>query len=113
MSEPEVPTGPLVRTAPEVAEVTGASPDLPQHIGRYRVERVLGRGGFGVVWLAHDDQLHRAVAIKVPHRERVSASEDAEAYLAEARILASLDHPHIVPVHDVGTTEDGLPFVVS
>jgi formylglycine-generating enzyme required for sulfatase activity/predicted Ser/Thr protein kinase len=82
-------------------------------IGRYRVERLLGKGGFGAVYLAHDDQLHRPVAIKVPHRERISAPEAAEAYMAEARILASLDHPHIVPVFDVGTTEGGLPFVVS
>jgi predicted Ser/Thr protein kinase len=82
-------------------------------LGRYRVERVLGRGGFGVVYLAHDDQLHRQVAIKVPHRERISSPQDAEAYLAEARILASLDHPHVVPVYDVGSTEDSLPFVVS
>jgi len=89
------------------------TPGLPSMIGRYRVERLLGKGAFGKVYLAHDDQLHRHVAIKVPHRERISCPEDVEEYLAEARILASLDHSHIVPVHDVGTTEDGLPFVVS
>src|SRR3954453_10300769 len=85
----------------------------PQRIGRYRVERVLGEGGFGRVYLAHDDQLHRRVAIKVPHPQRIARPEDAETYLAEARTLASLDHPHIVPVHDVGTSDDGLCFVVS
>ncbi len=85
----------------------------PRPIGRYRVERVLGRGGFGVVYLAHDDQLRRPVAIKVPHRERVAGCQEVEAYLAEARILAGLDHPHIVPVFDVGTTDEGVPFVVS
>ena len=63
--------------------------------------------------LAHDDDLDRPVAIKVPRPERVSRPEDVEAYLDEARILASLDHPHIVPVHDVGRTDDGLCFVVS
>jgi serine/threonine protein kinase/formylglycine-generating enzyme required for sulfatase activity len=86
---------------------------LPSHIGRYRVERLLGEGGFGRVYLAHDDQLLRPVAIKVPRPERVSQPGDAECYLAEARILAGLDHPYIVPVHDFGQTEDGLPFVVS
>ena len=82
-------------------------------IGRYRVISVLGEGGFGRVYLAHDDQLDRSVAIKVPRRDRISRPEDADAYLAEARVLASLDHPHIVPVHDVGTTDDGLCYVVS
>ena len=81
--------------------------DLPERIGRYRIERLLGEGGFGRVYLAHDDELDRPVAIKVPHPERVSRPEDVEAYLAEARILASLDHPHIVPVYDVGRTDDG------
>ena len=85
----------------------------PAQIGRYRVISVLGEGGFGRVYLAHDDQLDRSVAIKVPRRDRISRPEDADAYLAEARVLASLDHPHIVPVHDVGTTDDGLCYVVS
>ena len=46
-------------------------------------------------------------------RRRISRPKDIEAYLNEARILASLDHPHIVPVYDVGRTDDGLCFVVS
>src|ERR1700733_11318449 len=75
-------------------------PDHPQQIGRYRIEKVLGKGGFGRVYLAYDDQLNRAVAIKVPRPDRHSCLEDAEEYLAEARVLASLDHPNIVPVHD-------------
>src|SRR5208283_2997219 len=73
----------------------------------------LGTGGFGEVFQAFDDDLDRPVAIKVPRPERVSQPEDIEAYLNEARIVASLDHPHIVPVYDVGRTEDGLCFVVS
>jgi serine/threonine protein kinase/formylglycine-generating enzyme required for sulfatase activity len=77
------------------------------------VERVLGKGGFGIVYLAHDDQLQRLVAIKVPHRKLVSRPEDAEAYLTEARTVASLDHPNIVPVHDVGSTKQFPCYVVS
>jgi serine/threonine protein kinase/formylglycine-generating enzyme required for sulfatase activity len=65
------------------------------------------------VYLAHDDELNRPVAIKVPHRGRVFCPEDLEAYIAEARIVASLDHPNIVPVYHVGQTEDGLCYVVS
>ena len=86
---------------------------LPATIGRYRVIRLLGQGGFGRVYLAHDDDLDRPVAIKVPNPERVAGPEDVEAYLAEARVLAKLDHPHIVPVYDVGRTDDGLCYVVS
>src|SRR5215469_12122233 len=77
----------------------------PQHVGRYRVERILGQGGFCLVYLAHDDQLQRPVAVKVPHRRLVSGLEDAQAYLTEARTVANLDHPNIVPVHDVGSTD--------
>ena len=85
----------------------------PSKIGRYRIIRRLGQGGFGRVYLAHDDDLDRPVAIKVPNPERITHPEDVEAFLVEARILAKLDHPHIVPVFDVGRTEDGLCFVVS
>jgi formylglycine-generating enzyme required for sulfatase activity/tRNA A-37 threonylcarbamoyl transferase component Bud32 len=87
--------------------------DVPARLGRYRITATLGAGGFGVVYKGRDDELRRDVAIKVPRRERVSRPEDVEAYLAEARTVAGLDHPHIVPVYDVGRTEDGLCFVVS
>src|SRR5262249_33964571 len=85
----------------------------PQCIGRYRIEGVLGEGGFGFVYLAHDEQLSRPVAIKVPHPRLVAQAGDAEAYLTEARTVANLDHPHIVPVYDVGSTEDCPCYVVS
>src|SRR6202011_735329 len=70
-------------------------------------------GGFGLVYLAHDDQLKRLVAIKVPHRKLVDRPEVAQAYLAEPRTVANLDHPNIVLVHDVGSTEDCPCYVVS
>jgi serine/threonine protein kinase len=85
----------------------------PGRIGRYRIVQRLGQGGFGRVYLAYDEDLDRRVAVKVPNPERISHPEDVEVYLDEARILARLDHPNIVPVHDVGRTEDGLCFVVS
>src|SRR5262245_4049114 len=90
----------------EVQFVPTDSPPQPQRIGRYRIERVLGQGGFGLVYLAHDEQLARPVAIKVPHAHLVAEAGDAAAYLAEARTVANLDHPSLVPVYDVGSTED-------
>ncbi len=86
---------------------------MPSRLGRYRITATLGSGGFGVVYKGHDDELRRDVAIKVPHPERIAKAEDAAAYLAEARALASLDHPHIVPVYDVGRSDTGLCYVVS
>ena len=85
----------------------------PREIGRYRVIRRLGEGGFGRVYLARDDELDRPVAVKVPNPMRVARAGDVEIYLAEARALAKLDHANIVPVYDVGRTDDGLCYVVS
>jgi eukaryotic-like serine/threonine-protein kinase len=106
-------TAPWIGGSP--TQTKGQSPvfeevPVPERIGRYRIDRVLGCGGFATVYLGYDEDLQRRVAVKVPHPERVA---DAEAYLTEARILARLDHANIVPVHDVGRTADGLCFVVS
>ena len=112
MNDPER-TGTYQPGATETVAADVPPGEHPQHIGRYRVERLLGQGGFGLVYLAHDDQLQRLVAIKVPHPERVETPEDAQAYLTEARTVANLDHPNIVPVFDVGSTEDYPCFIVS
>jgi serine/threonine protein kinase len=100
-----------LRTDPD--GVTRPGRATPRSIGRYRVERLLGSGGFGHVYLAYDDQLSRLVAVKVPRPECFAQARHAERYLAEARALAQLDHPNIVPVHDYGLTDAGLPFIVS
>ena len=94
--------------APETATSEG-----PPRLGRYRLVGKLGSGGFGTVYRGYDDELRRDVAVKAPHRHRIAAPADAEAYLAEARAVAGLDHPHIVPVFDLGRADDGLCFVVS
>lgn len=82
-------------------------------IGRYRLERLLGAGGFGRVYLARDEELARYVALKLPHPHRVVEQGDIEDYLAEARLVAALDHVAIVPVYDVGRTGDDRCYVVS
>jgi serine/threonine protein kinase/formylglycine-generating enzyme required for sulfatase activity len=100
-------------TEPTAAVPAGSDASIPRQLGRYRVTERLGSGSFGSVYKGHDDDLRRAVAIKVPHPQRLASAQDAEAYLNEARVLAHLDHPAIVPVYDVGRTGDGVCYVVS
>jgi tetratricopeptide (TPR) repeat protein len=80
-------------------------------LGHYRVSRLIGSGGMGEVYLAHDTVLGRDVAIKF-----LSAAETAERLrdrlLQEARAVASLDHPCICPVYDVGVDPDGRGYMV-
>lgn len=84
---------------------------IPDSIGRYIVRDILGEGGFGIVYLARDEELNRLVAVKVPHRYLLK--DDGESWLEEARLVAALDHENIVPLYDVGRTEDGGVFMVS
>jgi len=85
----------------------------PGSFGKFRILRILGDGGFGRVYLAFDEELRRSVAIKVPHEYRISSQRDVDVYFDEARILASLDHPAIVPVFDFGRTDDGRCYCVT
>src|SRR6476660_599318 len=78
---------------------------------QYRLERELGRGGMGVVFLATDTTLDRRVAIKVVHPELAAHQSIVRRFLAEARTIARLRHPNIVAVHTTGTA-DGLLYYV-
>ena len=80
--------------------------------GRYVVLEKLGVGGFATVYRAFDQSLQRDVAVKVPHAHRAK-DYDLDAYLNEARLVAKLDHPGIVPVYDAGRSPDGVCYVVS
>jgi WD40 repeat protein len=71
-------------------------------VGRFQVLRELGRGGFGVVLLAHDPLLGREVAVKVPRADVLVTPELRARFHREARAAAGLDHPNLVPVHEVG-----------
>ena len=77
---------------------------------RYQIERELGRGGMATVLLARDPRHERRVAIKVLHPE-LSAILGAERFLAEIRLTANLQHPHILPLFDSGVV-DGQPYYV-
>lgn len=79
--------------------------------GRYRVERTLGRGGMAAVYLAHDAELERPVAIKVLAEHLANDEAFRQRFLREARMAAKLSHPNVVHVYDQGD-EDGRPFIV-
>jgi serine/threonine-protein kinase len=79
--------------------------------GEYSLERELGRGGMGIVYLAREVQLDRLVAIKLLPRALADRPEVRERFLREARMAASLSHPHIVPIYRVGEAK-GLVFFV-
>src|SRR4051812_49555911 len=83
--------------------------DWRQRIGRYRIVRLLGRGGMGSVYLAHDTQLDREVALKIPHFNAQQAGM-MERFFREARAAGRLHHPNICPVYDVGES-DGVHYL--
>jgi len=105
-------------TAPGPGAITAngalAEPSLPEHlgdtIGRYRIEEVVGRGGMGIVYAAKDDTLRRTVALKLLTRS-VLGDDGRSRVLREARAMASIDHPNVLSVHDVGVHDD-LVYIV-
>ena len=83
--------------------------DAIQTLGRYQIERILGRGSMGVVYEALDPKLHRKVAIKTilkSHLEEETAREYSTRFLREAQAVARLNHPNIVQVYDFGEEGD-------
>jgi serine/threonine protein kinase len=79
-------------------------------IARYRICRVLGRGGMGAVYLAHDMQLDRQVALKIPKLDDDASPRAAQRFYREARAAAALNHPHICPIFDIGE-DAGRPYI--
>ena len=79
--------------------------------GRYRIERTLGYGGMAVVYLAHDEELRRLVAIKVLAENLSGDSAFHERFLQESRLASRLSHPNVVQVYDAGEA-DGRPYIV-
>jgi predicted Ser/Thr protein kinase len=86
---------------------------LPRVVeAKYRVDRVLGRGGMGAVYRAHDMRLERDVAIKVVRAELLNDPDARTRFRREAQLVARLQHPGIVAVFDYGTLPDGAAFLV-
>ena len=80
--------------------------ELPCEFGRYRLLRLLGEGGMGTVYLAHDLQLRREVALKVPKFASSSNRETLDRFYREARVAATLRHPNLCPIFDVGEHQE-------
>jgi serine/threonine protein kinase len=99
------------RTGGEETAGTGSRIRHARPVGRYEIQEVLGSGGFGTVYRATDPQLQRAVALKVPHRDRIGSAERRAMYLHEARAAARLKHPGLVAVYDVQEDGDGIYIV--
>ena len=81
--------------------------------GRYSIDRELGRGGMGVVYLAHEVHLDRLVAIKLLPPEKSVLPTLRDRFLREARLAAKLSHPHIIPIHSVDEVDGFVFYVMS
>ena len=104
---------------PRIDEPTGgalppgaglSAPGTPARVGRYEVRQLLGEGAFGRVYHGFDPELHREVAIKVPHQAGLTPAF-RERFLREARAAATIHHPNVCPIHDVGM-DGNQPFLV-
>ena len=105
-SELETTVGSDVLLAHELQQLQSlldapSHPELLGRIGRYELEQLVGRGGMGLVFRAHDTELHRVVAIKTLALHLIPIGAARERFVRESRACAALAHPHIVPMYDV------------
>ena len=100
-------TSPSADTMPPARK---ALHDVPERFGRYQIVKKLGAGGMGSVYLAHDTQLDRQVALKVPHFSANEGQQVVERFLREARAAATIQHANLCPVYDAGQI-DGVHYM--
>ncbi len=86
---------------------------MPERIDRFDIVRELGRGGFGVVYLARDAILARYVAIKIPYHYLANDAQASARYLKEAQLASKLRHPGIVTIHDIRETNGRIDYIVQ
>ncbi|MBM4779607.1 MAG: protein kinase [Archangiaceae bacterium] len=101
------------RNLPQVEDTRALLPiaSAEKLAGRYQLRQKIGEGGMGTVFIAHDSELDREVAVKMLASTLVNDAEVVERFEREAKLTASLDHPNIVPIYDVGRHEN-RPFIV-
>jgi serine/threonine protein kinase len=107
---PSVEGAETVNQPPSVAPRAGLPHQLPCAFGRYSLLRVLGQGGMGAVYLAHDESLDRQVALKIPLIRPNDGPDVMPRFHREARAAATLHHANICPVYDVGEIA-GTPYL--
>ncbi len=99
--DPQVATIPLDNTPLAAHAPLGSS-----RIGKFRLDKLIGRGGMGNVFLAYDEQLRRKVAIKFPRVDTFHQPQLANQFLREARLAAQLNHPNLVKIYEVAVRDD-------
>jgi tetratricopeptide (TPR) repeat protein len=97
-----------IATRPGLVEHEPAAPTAPARIGRYELGELLGRGGMGVVYAAHDTQLDREVALKLVQPRLAGDPRAQVALLREAQAMARITQPNVLTVYDLGTYEDAV-----
>jgi WD40 repeat protein/predicted Ser/Thr protein kinase len=102
--------GPVAGGVPITFLSPARQPDEMGRLGEYRVLKVLGQGGMGVVFLAEDVRLGRRVALKTMRPEAAQMANAKQRFLREARGTAAIEHDHIIPIFQVGE-ENGVPFL--
>src|SRR5207244_6138026 len=93
--------------------VSGLPPQLPTRFGRYELQKLLGKGGMGAVYLARDLQLSRLVALKIPNLTAQDTFHLRDRFLREAQVAATLSHPNLCPVYDFGQVEGVLYLTMA
>jgi hypothetical protein len=89
----------------ESSRARPATPPVPKEFGRYRIEEHIARGGMGVVYRAFDPKLNRSVALKILIGAEHSSAEEIQRFFREAESAARLQHPNIVPIHELDVHE--------
>ena len=111
VSDDEFLEGPAIEAAASLVSASAARTLVGRRLGVYQVQELIGAGGMGEVYRAHDSRLGRDVAIKVLPAEWSADRDRLRRFANEARAAAALNHPHICTIYDVGAGETVAPFI--